>query len=434
MHDARPSGYPRDRRINPSGRRHVVISFASASPTGVAGWALTALLTLPGLAAAFSGLYLVSLALASFFARPRRGGEPPRAYDLAVLVPAHNEAALIARCLESLAGQDYPIERYSVVVIADNCTDDTAAIAASCGARVFTRESNARGKGQALRWAMEQLLNDADAPEAIVVIDADSVVDPGLLSGLTAELDRGADVVQAEYLALAEDDSLRATLRASSLLLFHQVRFSGRKVLGLPCNLVGNGMLFSRQLLIEQPWTAYTSAEDLEFSVDLRLAGFRPVYASSALVCGPLPTRGKAAGKQQLRWEGGRFHVVRTRLPRLVAAIVRDRRWSLIDAAIDLAVPPLGILALGAVIGTTVSAATVALGWTPTWILAPWLIAFASVPTFVLAGFVSAGAPRATYRSLLLAPWFVMTGLVNRLRLLHDLRATTWERTERPGD
>jgi cellulose synthase/poly-beta-1,6-N-acetylglucosamine synthase-like glycosyltransferase len=411
-----------------------VISFASASAAGAAGYALTVLLTLTGLAAGACGLYLVGLALASFFARPTRGGEPRLAHQLAVLVPAHNEAALIARCLESLAGQDYPTDRYTVVVIADNCTDDTAAIAVACGVRVLTRESTARGKGQALQWAMEQLLNEADAPEAMVVIDADSVVDRGLLGGLTAELDRGAEVVQAEYLALTEDDSLRATLRASSLLLFHRVRFSGRKVLGLPCSLVGNGMLFSRQLLTAQPWTAYTSAEDLEFSVDLRLAGFRPVYASSALVRGPLPTRGRAASKQQLRWEGGRFHVVRTRLPGLVAAIVRDHRWSLIDAAIDLAVPPLGILALAAAAGTALSAATVVLGWTPAWVLVPWLIAFASVPTFVLAGFVSAGAPWATYRSLLLAPWFVMTGLVTRLRLLHDLRATTWERTERPGD
>jgi hypothetical protein len=225
-----------------------VISFASASAAGAAGYALTVLLTLTGLAAGACGLYLVGLALASFFARPTRGGEPRLAHQLAVLVPAHNEAALIARCLESLAGQDYPTDRYTVVVIADNCTDDTAAIAVACGVRVLTRESTARGKGQALQWAMEQLLNEADAPEAMVVIDADSVVDRGLLGGLTAELDRGAEVVQAEYLALTEDDSLRATLRASSLLLFHRVRFSGRKVLGLPCSLVGNGMLFSRQL------------------------------------------------------------------------------------------------------------------------------------------------------------------------------------------
>ncbi len=413
-----------------------MISIASASPAGAAALALNVILALGGVAAAGAGLYLVCLAIASFFAqRPTPAdNEPPPPYRLAVLVPANNEAALIARCVESLAGQDYPAERYDVVVIADNCTDDTAAIAASLGARVLVRESDARGKGQALRWAMEQLLNEADPPEGIVVIDADSVVDPDLLRGLTAELSRGAEVAQAEYLALTEDDSLRATLRASSLLLFHRVRFSGRKVLGMPCNLVGNGMLFSSRLLAEHSWTAYTSAEDLEFSIDLRLAGFRPAYAARALVRGPLPTRGKAASRQQLRWEGGRFNVVRTRLPQLVATIVRDRRWSLIDAAIDLAVPPLGILGSWAVAGTAISAVGVALGWTPLWVVVPWLVAAASVPTFVLAGLVSAGAPAATYRSLLAAPWFVLTGLVTRVRLLHDLRATTWERTERPGD
>ena len=395
---------------------------------------VTVVLTAAGIATAAAGLYLVVLAVAAFFLkRPPPTGVPTR--RLAVLVPAHNEADLIGRCVASLMAQTYAPALFRVVVIADNCTDETAAIAASLGAEVLVREdADSRGKGQALRWAIDQIITAPGAPDAIVIVDADSLVDPGLLGALAARLDRGSDVVQGEYLALEEDGSAASTLRAAALLLFHRARFSGRAALGMPCNLVGNGMLFSRRLLEDQPWTAFSSAEDLEYSIDLRLAGFRPVYAPDATLRAPLPARGRAAGAQRLRWEGGRFHVVRTRLPRLVRAIFVQGRWSLLDAAVDLAVPPLGLLAMVAVAGTLASTGLAAWGLVPFLTVGPWLLASCCIPAFVVVGLAAARAPLAAYLSLALAPWFVASSLVTRLRLIRGLRATTWERTRRPSD
>jgi len=281
---------------------------------------------------------------------------------------------------------------------------------------------------------MDLLAGGPDEPDAFVVVDADSVADPGLLTALAARAEAGTDVVQAEYLALTEDESPASMLRAAALLLFHRVRFSGRAALGMPCNLVGNGMLFSRRVLEEHPWGAFSSAEDLEYSIDLRLAGFGPVYAAEGSVRGPMPSGGRAARTQRMRWEGGRFHVVRTRLPKLVEEILRQRRWGLLDAAVDLAVPPLGILMAGALAGTAASASLVAGGLVPAWVLAPWLVGSLSVPAFVLVGLWSGKAPPAMYRSLALAPWFLASALAIRLRLVRGLRATTWERTERPSD
>ena len=390
-------------------------------------------LTIAGCAAAAAGTYLDILAAASFFAQPDQAKAVP-SRRLVVLVPAHNEADLIGRCLESLNAQSYPVHQFKTVVIADNCSDRTAAIAASLGAEVLVRtQPDNAGKGQALRWAMDQVLLGPEPPDAIVIVDADSLADPGLLTGLAWQLESGASVVQGEYLALVEDDSPASTLRAAGLLLFHRVRFSGRAVLGLPCNLVGNGMLLSRRVLEEIPWSAFTSAEDLEYSVDLRLAGVRPVYAGAARLQAPLPARGRPASVQRLRWEGGRFHVVRTRLPKLLREIFVMRRWSLADAAVDLAVPPLGVLAVVAGAGTAVSVALV-LGGGPLWLALPWIAASVSVPVFVLGGLAAVGAPAATYRSLALAPWYVTSSLFTRLRLLRGLGETTWERTERPGD
>ncbi len=139
------------------------------------GAALAILLAIAGLPPAAAGTYLLVLALASF-----RRAQPATAtgarWRLAVVVPAHNEEALIARCLASLSDQTYPRSLYRVVVVADNCSDRTAQISRALGIEVMERlDEHARGKGHALRWAMDRLLAADHPPDAIVVVDADSI-------------------------------------------------------------------------------------------------------------------------------------------------------------------------------------------------------------------------------------------------------------------
>src|ERR1700761_8503930 len=93
------------------------------------------LLALAGCMAAAFGLFLIVLALASFRYSQSIEGVSPRS-RLVVLVPAHNEELLIARTVRSLLGQTYPRELFQLAVIADNCSDATAAIAATAGADV----------------------------------------------------------------------------------------------------------------------------------------------------------------------------------------------------------------------------------------------------------------------------------------------------------
>ena len=280
---------------------------------------------------------------------------------------------------------------------------------------------------------MDHVLAAADAPDAVVVVDADSVADPCLLAGLAGQLSAGAQVVQGEYLVLGEDESARSRLVAAAFLLFHRVRLGGRSALGLPVNLVGNGMLFSRALLEALPWNAFSGVEDLEYSIALRLAGVRPVYAPPALVRGPIPRGYSAMRGQRLRWEGGRFHVLRRRLPELVGRSLRGDIGAL-DAAIDLAVPPLGLLAMALLAGTAVSAAAVALGLAAAASLLPWALALTCLTAFVLVGLHSAGAPPSTYLALLEVPRFLLWKLLTYLRLVRGFDPSRWERAQRePG-
>jgi hypothetical protein len=379
------------------------------------------------------GLYLVTLAGASVGYRPQAMARQliPRP-RLAVVVPAHDEELLVGRCVQSLLAQDYEVGCFRVAVVADNCTDATAAVACAAGAEVMVRDQpDARGKGHALRWATDRLLASAEPPDAIVIVDADSVADPNLLDALAAELEAGHEVVQADYTLLDESGQEKSEMVQAGFVLFHHVRFLGRARLGMAANLVGNGMLFSRLVLEAHPWSAFTGVEDLEQSIQLRLAGIRPRFAAAARVAGPGPASSAGAVRQRLRWEGGRFHVVRKQLGRLIGAAVVRRDPRLLDAAIDLATPPLSLLTLSAMAGAAIGMTAAATGIVPWWAAAPWTIAVVAIPLFVLTGLWSAGAKGMLWRVLLGAPRFVGWKLVTYSRLLrgHDVRR--WDRTDR---
>lgn len=378
---------------------------------------------------AAAALYLLVPAVAALFYREQeRHARADK--DVVVLIPAHDEEASIGRCVASLRAQTYPAERFAVVVIADNCTDDTARVAADAGAEVLIRdEPDKRGKGRALRWAIEQLLARERPPDAVVVIDADSSPDPRFLTEIVSRLDEGAEAVQGESLLL-DDGSPEQALRGAAFLLVNRARPTGRSVLGLASGLAGNGMLFSRRVLAEHPWSAYSSTEDVEYGLALRVAGVDPVFARGAIVWSASAPHGRAAETQQLRWEGGKLHLARTQIPRLVRDAFRKRRPSLLDAAAELAVPPLGYLAAAAGL---IAIAGIALAWLDglaLWAILPAVVALAAIPVYVLVGLIAARAPSSAYRALAHAPAFVVRKLFRAHRLLR-FRPDSWVRTER---
>src|SRR5262245_11617787 len=118
--------------------------------------------------------YLDILSLAAVLWQRAPRPVDPR-FRFAVLIPAHNEELLLPRLLRSLAALQYPPDLFDVHVVADNCSDHTAAVAANAGATVHERLSDemARGKGFALRWLLERLRCQKPGYDAYVVLDAD---------------------------------------------------------------------------------------------------------------------------------------------------------------------------------------------------------------------------------------------------------------------
>ncbi len=371
--------------------------------------------------------------MASFRYSQSIEGLAPRS-RLVVLVPAHDEELLIGRTVKSLLAQSYPRDLFRIVVIADNCRDDTAAVAAAAGAdAVMARDApDARGKGRALQWAIDRLLSAEGPPDAIVSVDADTIADADLLLALVERLEAGAQAVQCDYRAFG-DGSEASVLREAGFLLYNRVRPAGSDVLGRSAWLVGNGWLVSTDVLRRRPWTAFSSTEDREYSIDLQLAGIRIAFAGAAAVHAPTAPNREAAQTQQLRWEGGWASLLRARVPQLLLEAWRRRTAGPLVIAFELAVPPLGLLAAAALGGLLLTASLALAGAFSAWMVAPWIVACASVPLYVIVGFIASRAPRSVYRALLHAPLFVLA-MPLKLRRMIGFRGDTWVRTERPGN
>ncbi len=316
---------------------------------------VSSLLALAALPVAAASGYLFVLTLNS-----RRREAPAYAAPktrFAFVVPAHDEETGIADTVRSLYAVDYPRELFEVVVVADNCTDDTAARAKAAGARVLERmDAQRRGKGFALAHAFEILASEGRA-DAVVVVDADTVVSPNLLHAFDARIAGGAKAVQADYAVRNPDAGWRPRMMAIALGMFHVVRSTGRENLGVSCGLRGNGMAFTLELLREVPHDAFSIVEDVEYGIRLGEHGHRVHYAGEAHVYGEMVSSEKASRSQRQRWEGGRKQLVKQHAFRVLKRAYETRSPLLLDLAMDLLVPPLSTLVVATAAGAAASTA-----------------------------------------------------------------------------
>lgn len=354
------------------------------------------------------------------------GRRPPPAPDgeglrFLVLVPAHDEEALVGETVRSLLRMQFPPDRFDVLVVADNCGDRTAEVARAAGAQVAVRrDPSRRGKGEALAWA---LTGEAArrAWDVVTVVDADCRVSPDLLAAIEARIARGAAAVQVSYLVDNPEASTAAALRFAGFALVNHVRPLGSTRLGWSCGILGSGFALTRRLAERHPWRAASLAEDQEHHARLVAAGERVVFAPEAGVRSAMPTSHAAARTQNLRWEQGRWHVARRWVPRLVARGGSRREAAPLATALDLVIPPQSLMLAG-------NMATLALAAS---LRSPRGVGLAIVNlvaqvAYVLGGLRTVGAPAPVYRALARAPGLVAFKLGIHLRVLARRGSRSW--------
>lgn len=378
------------------------------------------ILTLPGT------LYLAVLTVAGILPA-RRPPEEPFQGRLAIVVPAHDEAAGIKRTLDNLLPAARKDGACEVIVVADNCGDTTAAVAETCGARVVERHDPIRrGKGYALDFAFRALLREDFA--AFIVVDADSQADGGLIGLLRGGFGGGAQVLQVRYTVLNGNDSPRTRLAEIALSAFNVLRPRGRSRLGLSAGILGNGFALRREALEKAPYTATSVVEDLEYHLRLIEAGLCVEFIDRAGVRGEMPAGRKGRDIQCARWEGGRLRMLKEQGPRLATQIIRGR-WRLLDPLADLLLPPLGyhVMAL-------LASLAILLISSPPWQWALALVSLAVVALHVIAAIHVAGLPWSYLRVLARIPAYLLwkAGMLKTI-LSSGRRDSPWVRTDRNG-
>jgi cellulose synthase/poly-beta-1,6-N-acetylglucosamine synthase-like glycosyltransferase len=391
--------------------------------------AIDAILVVASFPALAASAYLLVLTALSGRPRPLPGSDAPWRFD--VVIPAHDEEAGVAATVRSVLDVDYPEDQRRVIVVADNCSDATAERARAAGAIVLVRDDPRRGKGYALAHAFAWSSAAARA-DAVVVVDADTVVSRNLLRAFAARLDAGARAVQARYGVRNPEASWRTRLMAIAFALFHDVRSRGRERLRCSVGLRGNGMCFSTSLLREVPHDAFSIVEDLEYGLRLGTAGVRVQYADEASVLGDMVGGEAASRSQRRRWEGGRRQMARKQAIPTLARGLRRRDRVLVDLALDLLVPPISTLSSFVLAGLATCAAA---SWHAGSVRAaiwPWAASVVALGAHVTRGWWLSGTGLGGVAALLRAPAYVAWKIGLALKRSGS-SSGAWVRTERPA-
>jgi len=257
---------------------------------------------------------------------------------LTVLIPAHNEEALIGRAIQSVL-QSADLAATKVLVVAHNCTDSTAAKAKAAGASVLLLDDPTRsGKGCALSEGFGAAL--AGDSQAVLVMDADSLMDANLLADVRRQLQAGALALQCRYEVNNSEDSARTKLMSLAFFGMNVIRPRGRARLGFSAGIVGNGFVIHRDVLTLVPYGSHSIVEDVEYHLALLRAGIRVRFIDTAGVRGEMPATGKSSRAQRARWEGGRIHIMERWAPKLLVNLLRGR-LSLLEPLFDLLALPM---------------------------------------------------------------------------------------------
>ena len=352
---------------------------------------------------------------------PVSGAQPA---TLGVVIPAHDEAHGIADTVRGvLAAKQARGVECNVLVVADNCTDDTAERARAAGATVLERsDEQLRGKGYALDFAFGHLLEQG--VDALIVLDADARVPEDFFERATGAFARGAEALQFGYTIGNPESSPRARLQHVALLAFNVLRPLSRERLGFSVGIFGNGFGLTADLLRRVPYTADSIVEDLEYHLELVRAGARVRFVEGPPVVADAPPPGAGAETQRAHWEGGRFRMIAEHAPKLLGQVLTGK-LRMLEPLLELLLLPLAFHLL------LLSTLPLLGGWQALYGLG----ALALVAVHVVLGIAVGGGGPKEYAALCRAPFYVLW----KLRLLPKLLKTAsrkagWERTQRAAE
>ncbi len=255
-------------------------------------------------------------------------------HKYAVLIAARNESRVVGKLVKSIKKQTYPSFLVDIYVVADNCTDDTAKIAARAGATVYTRYNKVRvGKGYALDYLFKRILyKHADTYDGYFVFDADNLLDPHYIAEMNKMFDKGYRILTSYRNSKNYDSNWISAGYALWFLRESKYLNNARMLMGNSCAISGTGFLVHKDIIKKNNgWKHHLLTEDIEFSVDSVIHGEKIGYCGTAKLYDEQPYRWSQSWKQRLRWSKGFLQVFRNYAGGLMKGILRRDSFSYYD-------------------------------------------------------------------------------------------------------
>ena len=349
-----------------------------------------------------------------------------------ILIPAHNEEQVLGKTIAALKNLDYPQDRYRVVVIADNCTDETARIARESGSICFERtDSKNRGKGQALSWAFDRLASEIF--DAVIVLDAECFIDLHALKVFGRYLDQGWMVMQSRVAASNPDDSSTSYAVAVGNLLENDFFYAPKSRLGLAVLLRGTGFALTREVLISLPWHASSITEDIEYSASL-IRNHIPIhFIPEVEVKSKFPSSTGQLEVQRKRWAEGNIGFGRKNALNLIWQGFLAGNWRLVDAGWTFLVlsKPLMLFSVLAALVLSILCCWLTPGRISNVLLWAGLIISGSMLGYLSLGIYRLGVDLHRIELLCRAPFVILRLFLITLRSLTGRGTDKWVRTPR---
>lgn len=354
------------------------------------------------------------------------------------IIPAHNEAAVVANLVESLKNQDYPKDKYDIYVIADNCTDNTAEIARNAGAIVYERfDEEKKTKGFALQWFLAQKIEE-DAPyDAFCVFDADNIADKNFLKAMNKKLCQGEDVVQGYRDIKNPTDNWITAGYAIFYWMMNRFYHLARYNLGLSPLLNGTGFMVRFDVIKPTGWDTKTLTEDIEFSLKNIIEGRKLGWATDAIVYDEQPTSFRQSWSQRERWTVGHIQCMKEYTGLLAAAVKEKKTLMNFDGllyilgSIPMFVITILLLLLNVIIYLANGMTAAELGINMLRYLIPTF--FLPILTALLIMILDKKPIKPMLKGLMFYPLFLGSWLLINFKCLF-VRNTKWEKIEHVRD
>jgi len=271
-------------------------------------------------------LYQFVISLCSFVKVKDKPLIVDKEHRFMLVIPAHNEEAVVGNLVDSLKKLDYSKDLYDIYVIADNCTDSTAKVAKEAGAIVYERfDEKHKTKGYALQWFLQQKIEE-DAPyDAFCIFDADNIVDEKFLKVMNKKLCQGEDVVQGYKDIKNPSDTWVSAGYAIFYWTMHRFYHLARYNIGLSPLMNGTGFMVKFDVIKPEGWNTKTLTEDIEFSLKRIIKGKSLGWAKDAIVYDEQPLGFKQSWIQRERWTVGHMQCLREYTKPLASAVAEHK-------------------------------------------------------------------------------------------------------------